>query len=44
MRETMQKILNEIEEVVEYYVEYELTNSQEFLDFMDSLNEISVRY
>lgn len=44
MKETMQKILNEIEEVVEYYVEYELTNSQEFLDFMDSLNEISVRY
>lgn len=44
MKETMQKILNEIEEVIEYYVEYELTNTQEFLDFMDSLNEISVRY
>lgn len=44
MKETMQKILNEIEEVVEYYVEYELTNTQEFLNFMDSLNEISVRY
>lgn len=44
MKETMQKILNEIEEVVEYYVEYELTNTQEFLDFMDSLNEVSVRY
>lgn len=44
MKETMQKILNEIEEVVEYYVQYELTNTQEFLDFMDSLNEISVRY
>lgn len=44
MKETMQKILNEIEEVVEYYVEYELTNTPEFLDFMDSLNEVSVRY
>lgn len=44
MKETMQKILNEIEEVIEYYVEHELTNTQEFLDFMDSLNEISVRY
>lgn len=44
MKETMQKILNEIEEVIEYYVEYELTNTQEFLDFMDSLNEASVRY
>lgn len=44
MKETMWKILNEIEEVIEYYVEYKLTNTQEFLDFMDSLNETSVRY
>lgn len=44
MKETMQKILNEIEEVIEYYVKHELTNTPEFLDFMDSLNEASVRY
>lgn len=44
MKEKMQKILNEIEEVIEYYVEHELTNTQEFLDFVDSINEASVRY
>lgn len=44
MKETTQKILNEIEEVIKYYEEHELTNTQEFLDFVDSLNEASVRY
>lgn len=37
-------LLQNIEEVLNYIEEHNLTNSQEFLDFLDQLNEISVRY
>lgn len=39
-----QKALYNLEQIVEYAEENNLTNTQEFLDFLDELNKISVRY
>lgn len=41
---TCNMLIQNIEEVLNYIEEHNLTNSQEFLDFLDQLNEISVRY
>ena len=39
-----QKALHNLKQIIEYAEENNLTNSQEFLDFLDELNEISVSY
>lgn len=36
--------LNDVDKVIEYAEDKEFINSQEFLDFLDELNELSVRY
>ena len=40
----LQSIINQVEEAIKYAEENQLTNTQEFINFLDTLNEMSVRY
>jgi hypothetical protein len=40
----LQSIINQVEDVIKYAEENQLTNTQEFINFLDTLNEMSVRY
>lgn len=40
----LQLIINQIEDVIKYAEENQLTNTQEFINFLDTLNEMSIRY
>ena len=40
----MEYALSNLQQTIDYAEENNLTNSQEFLDFLDKLNEISVSY
>jgi hypothetical protein len=37
-------VLYNLQQVIDYADENNLTNSQEFLNFLDKINELSVRY
>lgn len=37
-------VLYNLQQVIDYADREQLTNTQEFLDFLDKINEISVRY
>lgn len=37
-------VLYSLQQVIDYADENNLTNSQEFLNFLDKINELSVRY
>ena len=37
-------LLADLRQVIDYAKRNELTNTQQFLDFLDILNEVSVRY
>ena len=37
-------VLTNLQQVIDYADHEQLTNTQEFLDFLDKINEISVRY
>ena len=37
-------VLHNLQQVIDYAEENNLTNTQEFLDFLDKINEISVSY
>jgi hypothetical protein len=39
-----QKALHNLKQIIEYAEENNLTNSQEFLDFLDEINKLSVKY
>ena len=39
-----QMVIANLNQVIDYAEHEQLTNTQEFLDFLDTLNEISVRY
>lgn len=39
-----QKTLYNLEQIIEYAEENNLTNTQEFIDFLDELNKISVSH
>lgn len=43
-RELFQAHLDEAEAIIRLVREHDMENSQEFLDWQDKLNEISVRY
>ena len=40
----MAEALRNLQQSIDYAEENDLTNTQEFLDFLDIVNEISVRY
>lgn len=40
----LQLIINQVEDAIKYAEENQLTNTQEFINFLDTLNEMSVRY
>lgn len=40
----MEKVLYNLQQAINYAEENNLTNTQEFLDFLDKINEISVSY
>ena len=40
----MVEALCNLKQTIDYAEENNLTNTQEFLDFLDSINEISVKY
>ena len=40
----LQLIINQIEDAIKYAEENQLTNTQEFINFLDTLNEMSIRY
>lgn len=40
----LQLIINQVEEAIKYAEENQLTNTQEFINFLDTLNEMSIRY
>lgn len=37
-------VLHNLQQIIDYADENNLTNSQEFLNFLDTINELSVRY
>ena len=37
-------VLHNLQQIVDYAERKQLTNTQEFLDFLDKINEISVSY
>lgn len=39
-----QKTLHNLKQIIEYAEENNLTNTQEFLNFLDEINKISVSY
>lgn len=40
----MEKVLYNLQQTINYAEANNLTNTQEFLDFLDSINELSVKY
>ena len=45
MTETrLQLILDQVQEVITYAEQNQLTNTQEFINFLDKLNELSVSH
>jgi hypothetical protein len=40
----LQLIINQVEDAIKYAEENQLTNTQEFINFLDTLNEMSIRY
>ena len=42
--EKLSQIISQTEEVIKYAEENQLTNSQEFINFLDRLNELSVSH
>lgn len=40
----MENVLHNLQQTIKYAEENNLTNTQEFLDFLDKINEISVSY
>ena len=40
----LQSILNQVQEVITYAEQNQLTNTQEFINFLDKLNELSVSH
>lgn len=38
------KTLDDLNNIIEFAEEHDLVNNQEFINFLDKLNEISVRY
>lgn len=40
----LQAIITQVEEVIRYAENNQLTNTQEFIDFLDKLNELSVSH
>jgi UDP-glucose 6-dehydrogenase len=45
MTETqLQSIITQVEEVIKYAENNQLTNTQEFINFLDKLNELSVSH
>lgn len=45
MTETeLQSILDQVQEVITYAEQNQLTNTQEFINFLDKLNELSVSH
>lgn len=44
LQQLQQVILRDLEAIINYAEKNNLTDSQEFLNFLDRLNEISIRY
>lgn len=44
MDKIMNGIISDIEEVIQWYIKENKTNEQEFLDFLDKINKLSVSY
>ena len=45
MTETqLQSIITQVEEVIKYAENNQLTNTQEFINFLDRINGLSVKY
>ena len=40
----LQAIITQVEEVIKYAENNQLTNTQEFINFLDKLNELSVSH
>lgn len=40
----LQLIIKQVEDAIKYAEENQLTNTQEFINFLDTLNEMSIRY
>lgn len=44
MNKEMNSIISDIEEVIQWYIKENKTNEQEFLNFLDTINKLSVSY
>lgn len=44
MDKKMNDIISDIEEVIHWYIRENKTNEQEFLNFLDTINKLSVSY
>lgn len=40
----MDSLVMQIENIIEFAEENQLTNEQEFLDFVDKINKLSIKY
>jgi len=44
LQELMEQALHSLQQTIKYAEDNELTNTQEFINFLDTINELSVRY
>jgi hypothetical protein len=44
LKNLQKEALLKITETINYAIEHELTNSQEFINFLDAVNELSITY
>ena len=42
--QSQEALVANLQQIIDYAEENNLTNSQEFLNFLDTINELSVRY
>lgn len=44
LQQRQQKVVSQLEETIKYAEKNQLINTQEFINFLDKINELSIKY
>lgn len=44
LQKLQKQVITQLEETITYAEEHQLTNTQEFINFLDKINELSIKY
>lgn len=44
LQKLQKQVITQLEEIIKYAEEHQLTNTQEFINFLDKINELSVSH